>query len=130
VRFNSVAARAKNVAEWFEVRGAPLTNKTTNEWLELLQKADIAAQPCHTLDTLPHDKHLTAVGLIQQEQHPTEGTTAAIRASIRVNDAYLALRDSSQPKGWETKQLLKEMGYREEEVDAMLTSGSAISFSN
>lgn len=126
-RFNSVAARAKNVAQWFEVRGTPLTSKTTDEWLELLQKADIAAQPCHTLETLPHDKHLKAVGLIQTEQHPTEGKTSAIRASIKVNDSYLNLREPSQPKGWETEQLLEEMGYTESEIQAMLDSGSAIS---
>lgn len=125
-RFNSVSARAKNVAEWFEIRGTPLTDKTTNEWLELLQKADIAAQPCHTLETLPHDRHLTAVGLIQHEQHPTEGRIAAIRASIRVDDSYLDLRESSQPKGWETKQLLNELGFSEGQVNEMLTSGSAI----
>lgn len=127
VRFESVAARAKNVAEWFEIRGTQLTDKTTDEWLNLLQKADIAAQPCHTLETLPHDKHLAAVGLIQHEQHPTEGKTAAIRASVKVNNSYLQLREFSQPKGWETKQLLKELGYRDEEVDALLASGSAVS---
>ncbi len=126
-RFNSVSARAENVTEWFEIRGAPLTNKSTNEWLEVLQQADIAAQPCHTLETLVHDKHLTAVGLIQREQHPTEGKTAAIRASIIVNDAYLDLRESSQPKGWETKQILNDIGYNENEVQALLNSGSAVS---
>jgi crotonobetainyl-CoA:carnitine CoA-transferase CaiB-like acyl-CoA transferase len=126
-RFNSIAARATNVAQWFAVRGAPLTTKSTNEWLQLLQQADIAAQLCHTLETLPNDKHLTAVGLIQHEQHPTEGKTAAIRASIRVNDSHLDLREPSQPKGWETKQLLQEMGYADNEVDALLTSGSAVS---
>jgi crotonobetainyl-CoA:carnitine CoA-transferase CaiB-like acyl-CoA transferase len=126
LRFNSVAARAKNVMQWFEVRGTPLTDKTTDEWLDLLQKADIAAQPCHTLETLPQDKHLTAVGLIQHEQHPTEGRTAAIRASIRVDDSYLELRECSQPKGWETKQLLSELGLSAEQIDDMLTSGSAI----
>jgi crotonobetainyl-CoA:carnitine CoA-transferase CaiB-like acyl-CoA transferase len=126
-RFNSIAARATNVAQWFALRGAPLMSKTTNEWLALLQQADIAAQLCHTLETLPQDKHLTAVRLIQQEQHPTEGKTAAIRASIRVNNGYLDLREPSQPKGWETRQLLQEMGYAADEVDALLSSGTAVS---
>ena len=124
-RFNSVAARAKNVVEWFEVRGAPLTNKTTDEWLERLQKADIAAQPCHTLETLPNDSHLKAVGLIGEEQHPTEGKTAVLRASIRIDDQYLSPREFSQPKGWETKDLLKEVGYSDQEVDRLMADGSA-----
>jgi crotonobetainyl-CoA:carnitine CoA-transferase CaiB-like acyl-CoA transferase len=125
-RFNSVAARAQHVAQWFEVRGAPLTDKTTNQWLELFQKADIAAQPCHTLETLVRDPHLTAVGLIQAEQHPTEGKTSAIRASIRVNDSYLELRDCAQPKGWATQSVLKEIGYSTDEVSALVASSAAI----
>ena len=36
-RFNSVAARAKNVKEWFELRGAPLTSKSTTEWVALMR---------------------------------------------------------------------------------------------
>jgi crotonobetainyl-CoA:carnitine CoA-transferase CaiB-like acyl-CoA transferase len=128
VRFNSVAARAENVAPWFAVRGAPLTSKTTVEWLQLLQQADIAAQLCHTLETLAQDQHLAAVGLIAHEQHPTEGRTAVIRASIRVNESYLDTRESAQPKGWETKQLLQELGYAGNEVDALLGNGSATSY--
>ena len=125
-RFNSVAARATNVKEWFAIRGAPLTNKSSQEWLDVLQAADIAAQACHTLQTLPNDKHLKAVGLIQYEDHPTEGKTAAIRSSIKVNDANLNLRETSQPKGWETQKLLEEMGFSAEEVTALFAKGSAV----
>ena len=125
-RFSSVAARATNVKEWFAIRGAPLTTKTSQEWLDLLQAADIAAQACHTLQTLPSDKHLKAVRLIQYEDHPTEGKTAAIRSSIKVNDEYLNLRETSQPKGWETQKLLEEMGFSAEEVTALFAKGSAV----
>ena len=125
-KFNSVAARAKNVAEWFEVRGYPLTNKTTEEWLSLLQQADIAAQPCHTLESLPDDNHLKAVKLIQTEQHHTEGKVSAIRSSIKVDYEYLALRECAQPKGWETQKILQELGYEENDVRLMLNSSSAL----
>lgn len=129
-RFISVASRAKNVKEWFEVRGSPLTSKKTEEWLDLFQKADIAAQPCHTLDTLPHDTHLKAVGLISYESHPTEGKTAAIRASIRINDDYLDKRSTSQPKGWESNSLLSEIGFEREQINALLTSGAVVSYAS
>lgn len=126
-RFNSVAARAKNVKEWFEVRGAPLTDKSTDQWLHLLQQADIAAQPCHTLDTLPNDRHLQAVGLIRHEDHPTEGRTATIRTSVRVDDQYLDMRAPSQPKGWDSTLILTEMGFSPEQIEAMVATGSVIS---
>jgi crotonobetainyl-CoA:carnitine CoA-transferase CaiB-like acyl-CoA transferase len=124
-RFASVAARARNVAEWFEVRGAPLTGKSTSEWLTLLRSADIAAQPCHTLASLQDDPHLEAVGLIQSEMHPTEGKTAAIRSTIRFDDTYPALRASARPQGWDTCAILEEIGYGGAEIEALLASGGA-----
>jgi crotonobetainyl-CoA:carnitine CoA-transferase CaiB-like acyl-CoA transferase len=125
VRFTSIAGRARHVAAWFEIRGAALTSRTTAQWLEVLLAADIAAQPCHTLDTLPHDPHLEAVGLIEFEQHPTEGRTAAIRASIRVDDATLPRRAPAQPRGADTRALLVEMGYAPDAIETLLQSGAA-----
>lgn len=124
-RFTSVAGRARHVAEWFEIRGAALGDRSTAQWLAILQAADIAAQPCHTLDTLQHDPHLEAVGLIAYEDHPTEGRTAAIRASIRVDEGTLALRDPAQPRGADTRALLAELGYDTGAIDALLAGGAA-----
>ena len=124
-RFTTVAGRTRHVAEWFEIRGSALTSRTTAQWLEVLLAADIAAQPCHTLDTLPHDPHLEAVGLIDYEVHPTEGRTAAIRSSIRVDEAYLSRRAPAQPRGADTRALLGEVGYAPDAIEALLSSGAA-----
>jgi len=124
-RFTTVAGRARYVGEWFEIRGAALTSRSTAEWLAILQQADIAAQPCHTLDSLPRDPHLQAVGLIDYEEHPTEGRTAAIRASIRVDEGTLPRRAPAQPRGADTRALLLEMGYAPDAIHALLSSGAA-----
>lgn len=129
-RFSSVAARARNVAQWFEIRGTPLTDRTTAEWLDILRGADIAAQPCHTLDSLPRDPHLEAVELIRYEQHPTEGKTAAIRCSIRFDDAYPELRAPARPRGADTREILVEAGYAGHEVDALVSAGAAVAPEN
>jgi crotonobetainyl-CoA:carnitine CoA-transferase CaiB-like acyl-CoA transferase len=129
VRFSSVAARARNVSEWFAVRGQPLTNKTSSEWLDALRAADIAAQPCHTLESLQQDPHLRAVGLIQHEDHPTEGRTAAIRCSIRFDEDYPPLRSPSLPRGWDTEPILGELGFRDDEIAGLLASKAAFAAS-
>jgi crotonobetainyl-CoA:carnitine CoA-transferase CaiB-like acyl-CoA transferase len=124
-RFTTVAGRARHVVEWFEIRGAALTGRNTAQWLATLQAADIAAQPCHTLESLTQDPHLKAVGLIDHEQHPTEGRTATLRASIRVDEATLARRAPAQPRGADTRALLAELGYAGGEVEALLSCGAA-----
>lgn len=116
-RFLTVASRAKYVSEWFEIRGAALENKTTDEWLEVFRKADLPAMPCHTLETLTQDPHLKAVELIDFENHPTEGKTAVIRSTINVDGQYAAARSSAVPMGWDTKEILRDLGFNEEELE-------------
>lgn len=123
-RFTTVAARAINVREWFEVRGAPLLEKTTAQWLREFKDADIAAKPCHTLESLPTDPHLEAVGLVSFENHPAEGRAARIRSTIRYNGEYLDAGTPSQPKGWESISLLKELGFEPRQIEGLVESGA------
>jgi crotonobetainyl-CoA:carnitine CoA-transferase CaiB-like acyl-CoA transferase len=127
-RFMTVSGRAKHVKEWFAVRGAPLLTRTTSEWLKLFQTADIAAQPCHTLETLPKDPHLQSVGLIGHEDHPTEGRTATIRSTVRFDGEPPSRRGFAQPKGWDTLPILKELGFDEENIHDMIQRNVAIQF--
>jgi crotonobetainyl-CoA:carnitine CoA-transferase CaiB-like acyl-CoA transferase len=124
-RFESVGARAKFVVEWFAIRGAPLTTATTTEWLAIFRDADIASMPCHTLDTLRTDPHLSAVDLMHFEDHPTEGRTAAIRSTLRFDGEVSNLRCPAQPRGAQTKLVLSELGYTESDVVDLLSSGAA-----
>jgi crotonobetainyl-CoA:carnitine CoA-transferase CaiB-like acyl-CoA transferase len=123
-RFNSIAARAKNVQEWFKIRGAGLSSKTTAEWLEIFGAADIAAMPCHTLETLVRDPHLIDVGLVTTEQHPTEGKVAAVRSTIRMDGQYSPLREFAEPRGWASKTVLSELGFSDKETEDLISQGA------
>jgi crotonobetainyl-CoA:carnitine CoA-transferase CaiB-like acyl-CoA transferase len=125
-RFTTVAARARYVSEWFAVRGAPLTTKTTAEWLAIFHAADIAAMPCHTLESLRADPHLDSIGFFEPDPHPTEGATIALRPSIRVNDANLGKGPPAQPRGWETRAILAELALPDTEIDALIAEGAAL----
>jgi crotonobetainyl-CoA:carnitine CoA-transferase CaiB-like acyl-CoA transferase len=124
-RFLTVASRAKYVSEWFEIRGAALENKTTDEWLEIFRKVDLPAMQCHTLETLTEDLHLKAVKLIDFENHPTEGKTAVIRSTIQMDGEYPSVRSSSVPCGWDTKEILKDLGFNENEIATLTTEKAA-----
>lgn len=119
-RFVSVASRAKYVSEWFEIRGTALENKTTDEWLAIFREVDLPAMPCHTLETLTNDSHIKAVGLIDFENHPTEGKTAVIRSTIKVDGNYPSSRSAAVPCGWDTTEILSELGYSETEMEHFL----------
>jgi crotonobetainyl-CoA:carnitine CoA-transferase CaiB-like acyl-CoA transferase len=127
-RFTTIANRAKYVAEWFEVRGAPLENKTTDEWLAIFRAVDLPAMPCHTLQSLPHDPHLKAVGLLDYENHPTEGKTAVIRSTIQVDGVYPSPRSPASPCGWDTDEILTELGFSPDEKNALTDQKAALHY--
>jgi crotonobetainyl-CoA:carnitine CoA-transferase CaiB-like acyl-CoA transferase len=127
-RFTTIANRAKYVSEWFEIRGAALENKTTDEWLDVFRAADLPAMPCHTLETLIEDPHLKAVGLLGYENHPTEGKTAVIRSTIQVDGAYPSARSTAAPCGWDTNELLEDLGYSKTEIDNLIAQNAAYGY--
>jgi crotonobetainyl-CoA:carnitine CoA-transferase CaiB-like acyl-CoA transferase len=124
-RFSSVTNRAKYVAEWFEIRGAALKNKTTEEWLESLRAADLPAMPCHSLETLTQDTHLKAVDLLSFENHPTEGKIAVIRSTIQVDGEYASAGTTAAPCGYDTAEILSELGYSDAELASFLNLKAA-----
>jgi crotonobetainyl-CoA:carnitine CoA-transferase CaiB-like acyl-CoA transferase len=129
-RFATVAARADNVRAWFEIRGAPLTSKTTEEWLRLFRGADIAAMPCNSIEDLQRDPHLLAVGLFGEEQHPTEGQTVTLRSSLVVNGQTETTKGYAQPRGWETLEVLADLGLSPADIEALVTGKTVISSKN
>ena len=127
-RFTTVGNRTKYVSEWFEIRGAALENKTTEEWLSIFRAADLPAMPCHTLQTLTDDPHLKAVGLLGYENHPTEGKTTVIRSTIQVDGQYPSARSTAAPCGWDTDEILSELGLSPTERTSLLSQKAAINY--
>lgn len=125
-RFCTVLARFKNARDWFALRTEALKQKTTAEWLAILTAADVPAMICHTLETLLTDEHLTAVGLLQTEQHPQEGPITTIRPSLLVDDAPIAPGHPAEPLGWSTAAVLAEAGISPAQLAALLAAKAAV----
>jgi len=125
-RFNSVAARFRNTAEYFRIRADGLKQKTTAEWLEVLDQTDVPAMPFQTLDELMADPHLRDVGLLELIDHPTEGKVWNIKLPNRLSGG--ARRDfRAAPKvGQHSVEILREAGYTDPEIDAMIVGGATL----
>ncbi len=123
-KFCSVAARFQNVGEYFALRSEALAQKTTAEWLRILNDADIPAMPYHTLESLVADPHLKDAGLLRTIEHPTEGKIYDIKPP---NTLSCGTRTDYLPAphvGEQGREILKELGYTEEEIDQMIRSGA------
>lgn len=124
-RFDSAASRTKNAAAYFEVRKAGLAQKTTAEWLEIFDKADVPAARYNTIDDLLTDPHLQDVGFFQPEDHPSEGRIRRSRRANKFSGGERATETHAPKLGEHTSEVLAEAGYSSAEIDALLAAGAA-----
>ena len=123
-RFRTVAQRFEHAGAWFALRNDALLGKTTAAWLETFWAADLPALPCHSLETLVEDPHLNAVGLFQRLDHPTEGTVRGLRPTVLMDGAAGAGGCAAKPTGWDTDEVLAELGFSDREIASLAAVGA------
>lgn len=122
-RFSSVAARFAHVKEYFEIRIAALSVRTTAEWLDIFDRADVPAMPYNTLDSLLEDPHLHDVGFFEMRDHPTEGRTRSMRLPNKWSCGTRREWSPAPKLGQQSVEILRELGYAEDDVRAMIRDG-------
>jgi crotonobetainyl-CoA:carnitine CoA-transferase CaiB-like acyl-CoA transferase len=125
-RFNTVAARFKNVRDYFAIRAEGLLQKTTAEWMEIFDRLDVPAMPYHTLDSLMEDPHLTEIGFFQLRDHPTEGKIRNMRLPNKTSFSPREQWQGAPKLGQHSVEVLQEAGLSEGEIAALIGNGGVI----
>lgn len=125
-QLNSVAARYRNVSEYFAVREQGLRQKTTAEWMEILTACDVPAAPCHSFETLLDDGHLADIGMFRAVENADEGDIIDI--AVPNSSTVGPRRDwrSAPLKGEHSREILREIGYTDHDIAAMALAGAVI----
>jgi crotonobetainyl-CoA:carnitine CoA-transferase CaiB-like acyl-CoA transferase len=121
-RFSSVTARLANVRAYFEVRAAGLRTRTTQDWLDILAKADVPAGRVHTIESLAADEHLADVGFFRKVEHPVEGEIVDLAFPNRFSAGGRQDFRPAPLMGGDSVEILREIGYRNEEIDELVRS--------
>lgn len=122
-RYHSMTSRTEHIADIYRELGELLLTRTTAQWLELFEHADIPAMPLHTADTLRQDAHLQATGFFTTYEHPSEGPL--------VDMAYPSTWSQTQPAGMRhaprlgehSQEVLREAGYSDERIQSLVRAG-------
>ena len=122
-RFCNVQGRFANVKQYFEIRMAALKTKTTAEWLEIFDAADVPAMPYHTLDSLLEDPHLGDIGFFEMKDHPTEGKTRNMRLPNKWSCGVRREWNPAPKLGQDSRDILRELGYADDAIEALVQQG-------
>ena len=110
----------------FAIRRDEIAKRTSAEWIERFERADIPVMPYHTLESLPDDPHLRAVGLCEPMDHPTEGAIWNLRDATWFSDYAVTVRRAPPVRGEHTREVLAAAGLTDAEIASLLASGAAL----
>ena len=109
-RFSTYQARTENITDLYAIIGEVALTKTTDEWLTLLDEANIPAMKFNGMKDVLTDEHLNAVGFFQERQHPDAGAYRTLKHPVHFS-ATPASIDRDPPKlGADTETVLASLG--------------------
>ncbi|MGB0750491.1 MAG: CaiB/BaiF CoA transferase family protein [Gammaproteobacteria bacterium] len=125
-RFVDRNERAKHFDELYQILGALLKHRTTAEWLEMFDKADIPAMPVRTLEELLDDPHLQATGFFTEREHPTEGPITTFASPLDFEKTKVEFRRHAPRVGDDGEEVLREAGVSEKDIERLKDEGILI----
>lgn len=118
-RFASFANRIAAIDHVYGELSRIFMQRSTAEWLELLERADIPSMPMHDFDSVLSDPHLAQTGFFQPVDHPTEGRLRMMRLAASWSRTPSEITRLPPHKGEDGIAILREAGFSDSEIEAL-----------
>ena len=122
-RFRTLESRLANIETLYEELAKIIAGRSSAEWLEALDRASVPAMVVNTLETLLVDPQLEATGFWKIVEHPTEGTLRVPDIPTTYSRTPAEIRRLPPRLGEHSREVLREAGFSEAEVDDLRASG-------
>ncbi|MFT3660977.1 MAG: CoA transferase [Gordonia sp. (in: high G+C Gram-positive bacteria)] len=125
-RFADIAGRTANIGELNAFLAEVLATRTTAEWVQVLDEADIPAIRMNLPEEVVDDPHMKDVGFIAEEEHPSEGRIRSLGIAATWSDDQPDIRHPAPRLGEHTEEILAEFGFGPGEIADLIESGAAV----
>jgi len=124
-RFASAEGRSRNFDAVYGFVADEMHKRGTEEWLAALEAADIPVQRMNSLEDILNDPHLAAIGYFQEVEHPSEGRLRTMQVPSEWSETAPEYRRHAPRLGEHTREVLREAGYTDAQIEAMAATGAA-----
>jgi crotonobetainyl-CoA:carnitine CoA-transferase CaiB-like acyl-CoA transferase len=122
-RYASAQKIAEHIGELYQLFADAMATKTTGEWIELLDQADIPAMPMHTPESIQQDPHLLATGFFQDVDHPSQGRIRTMAVPTRWSRSRPVPVRQAPCLGEHSMEVLREAGYSDGDIRRLVEDG-------
>ncbi|MGA7792926.1 MAG: CoA transferase [Candidatus Acidiferrales bacterium] len=123
-RFVNNAGRMRNLSELTEVLSPHFQRRTVAEWQRRLEESGVPAGPVLNIAQMHADPQTLAREMIVETTHPTAGKVKAIGLPIKFSDTPGGVRKPAPLFGEHTREVLREHGFSDAEIDRMAELGA------
>jgi crotonobetainyl-CoA:carnitine CoA-transferase CaiB-like acyl-CoA transferase len=122
-RFASHANRAQHIGEIYDVLAGLMRGRTSAEWIEVLQRADIPFARMNSAADVVADEHLNATGFFRMEDHPSEGRMRVMRTPSDWSESPPGALAPAPRLGQHSAEVLREAGYSDAQIADLARRG-------
>lgn len=115
---------AGRVGEAYDLVQEGFRQKTAEEWIPILTELDIPFALCKTYEEVPNDEQAWANDVFYKMDYP-RGPKALVRTPIDMAETPLPPYEKAPLLGENTVEVLKEVGYSDEEIQALIDENVA-----
>jgi crotonobetainyl-CoA:carnitine CoA-transferase CaiB-like acyl-CoA transferase len=124
-RYGTQEARSRDFEGAYALVAEEMRKRTTAEWMAALEAADIPVQRMNSLADILADPHLAAIGYFREVEHPTEGRIRSMAVPSEWSESAPGYRRHAPRLGEHTREVLREGGVSEAEIERMIAQGAA-----
>ena len=100
--------------------------KTAEEWKKLFQEANFSCEILYAYDDILTDPQAIANDFVYTMNYPNGKQAKLVRPCLRSENAGMAEYKQGPMLGEHTVEIMKELGYSDEQIQKMLDDGSAL----
>jgi len=123
-RFSTAAARAENRQEYYEQVRNAFAKQTSDYWLEKSVEYDLPLIRMGHFSEISYDEQARANGYLEDVTFRSGNVDVMPRSPIEMNSVGTLETVPAPGIGAHTAEILKNLGYSEEQVEAMNRSGA------
>ncbi|MCB1739393.1 MAG: CoA transferase [Gammaproteobacteria bacterium] len=121
-RVNDPRTRSECIGELYQMVAECVAGWSTDALLRALEAADIPHGRSTPLNDLGDDPHLSAVGLFEHVEHPTEGRIRMTRPGVRFSSTPADIRTLPARLGEHSVDVLRQAGYDDARIQELVRS--------
>ena len=123
-RFVENAHRMQNVDELASILGERFKRRTTVEWLATLEEGGVPAGPVASIGEMLEFPQTLARDMVVEVEHSKLGPIRTVGFPVKFSDTPVSVERGAPLLGEHTREVLAELGYADDEIEALERSGA------